>query len=309
VICSIKIGRYIQEEIRMFKKTAFWVVCLFGMTLFSSFPGFAQEDKIAQVAMEYARSQYRVPKDWEIKYLGKMESQIPGFLAIKLLVSTPDREVPIVIYVDPTGEKVIAGNLFIKGENVTRKEAGEPKPRKIDAAILELEKSPSRGPAGAKVTIVEFSNFECPYCIQSWAKMKELLGKYPQDIQYVFKNYPLQRQGKAFDLSAMISAVEEVNKDAFWLIHDFMFSDEGQIFVKAGNDAVKQKIEQMLKEKGYSLQAFQEALETGKGNKRVEANLAVGDKIHVRGTPTVILNGTLATNPLTEKMIESYLGK
>jgi protein-disulfide isomerase len=293
----------------MFKKTAFWLVCLFGITLFSCFPGFAQEDKVAQVAMEYARTQFRVPKDWEIKYLGKMESQIPGFLAVKLLVSAPDREVPIVIYVDPTGEKVIAGNLFIRGENVTRKEAGEPKPRKIDMGILELEKSPNRGPAGAKVTIVEFSNFECSHCIQSWAKMKGFLGKYPQDIQYVFKNYPLQRQGKAFDLSAMISAVEEVNKEAFWLIHDFMFSEEGQVFVKAGNDAVKQKIEQLLRERGYSLQVFQDALETGKGKKRVEENLAVGAKIQVRGTPTMILNGSFVTNPLTEKMIEGYLGK
>ena len=293
----------------MFKKTAIWVICLFGITLFSSFPGFAQEDKIAQVAIDYARTQYRVPKEWTIKYLGKMESQIPGFLAAKLLVSTPDREVPIVIYVDPTGEKVIAGNLFIRGENVTRKEAGEPKPRKIDVGILELEKSPNRGPAGAKVTIVEFSNFECAYCIQSWAKMKELLGKYPQDIQYVFKNYPLQRQGKTFDLSAMISALEEVSKDGFWLIHDFLFSEEGQVFVKAGNDAVKQKVEQMLKEKGYSLEVFQNALETGKGKKRVEEDLAVGDKIRVRGTPTMILNGTFVTNPLTEKMIEGYLGK
>jgi protein-disulfide isomerase len=250
-----------------------------------------------------------VPKDVEIKYLEKKESQIPGFLAVKLLVLTPDREVPIVVYVDPTGEKVIAGNLFIKGENVTRKEAGEPKPRKVDMGLLEIEKSPVRGPAEAKVTIVEFSNFECAYCIQSWAKMKELLGKYPQDIQYVFKNYPLQRQGKTFDLSAMISALEEVNKDAFWLIHDFLFSEEGQVFVKAGNDAVKQKVEQMLKEKGYSLEVFQNAMETGKGKKRVEEDLAVGDKIRVRGTPTMILNGTFVTNPLTEKMIEGYLGK
>ena len=293
----------------MFKKTAFWVVCLFGITLFSSFPGFAQEDKVAQVAIEYARTQYRLPKEWEVKYLEKMDSQIPGFLAIKLLVLTPDREVPIVIYVDPAAEKVIAGHLFVKGENVTRKEAGEPKPRKIDVGILELGKSPSRGPAGARVTIVEFSNFECSYCIQSWAKMKEFLGKYPQDIQYVFKSYPIQRQGKPFDLSAMISALGEVNQDAFWLIHDFLFSDEGQVFVKAGNDAVKQKVEQMLKEKGYSLEAFQNALETGKGKKRVEEDLVVGDKIRVRGTPTMILNGTFVTNPLTEKMIEGYLGK
>jgi protein-disulfide isomerase len=293
----------------MSRKIKFWAVCLFGMTLISPFQGYTQEDKIVQVAIEYAHSGYRVPKDMEIKYLEKRESQIPGFLAVKLLVLTPEKEVPIVVYVDPTGERVIVGNLFIKGENVTRKEAGEPKPRKIDMGLLEIEKSPIRGPAGAKVTIVEFSNFECSYCVRSWVKVKEFLGKYPQDIQYVFKNYPLQRQGKPFDLSAMIVSVEEVNKEAFWVIHDYMFSDEGQILVKAGNEAVRQKIEQILKEKGYSVQPFQNALETGKGKKRVEEDLAVGDKIRVRGTPTVILNGTFVINPLTEKMIEGYLGK
>ena len=293
----------------MSKKIAFWVVCLFGMILFSPVQGFAQENKIVQVAIEYARTQYRVPKDVEIKYLEKKESQIPGFLAVKLLVLTPDREIPIVVYVDPTGEKVIAGNLFIKGENVTRKEAGEPKPRKVDMGLLEIEKSPVRGPAEAKVTIVEFSNFECAYCVRSWAKMKEFLGKYPQDLRYVFKHYPLQRQGKPFDLSAMITAVEEVNKEAFWLIHDYLFSEEGQVFVKGTNEAMKQKVEQILKEKGYDVQAFQNALETGKGKKRVEEDLAVGDKIRVRGTPTVILNGTFVINPLTEKMLEGYLGK
>jgi len=293
----------------MCKKTAFWVGCLFGMILFSPFQGFAQENKIVQVAIEYARSQYRVPKDVEIRYLEKKESQIPGFLAVKLLVLTSDREIPIVVYVDPMGEKVIAGNLFIKGENVTRKEAGEPKPRKVDMGLLEIEKSPARGPAEAKVTIVEFSNFECAYCVRSWAKMKEFLGKYPQDLRYVFKHYPLKRQGKPFDLSAMITAVEEVNTDAFWLIHDYLFSDEGQVFVKGTNEAVKQKVEQILQEKGYDVQAFQNALETGKGKKRVEEDLAVGDKIRVRGTPTVILNGTFVINPLTEKMIEGHLGK
>ncbi len=293
----------------MSKKTAFLVAGFFWITFFSPPQGFSQENKIAQVAVEYARSQYRVPKDWEIKYLEKWESQIPGFLAVKLLVSAPEREVPIVVYVDPTGERVIAGNLFIRGENVTRKEAGEPKPRKIDIALLEIEKSPIRGPAGAKVIIVEFSNFECSHCVKSWAKMREFLAKYPQDIKYVFKHFPLQRQGKPFDLSAMIMAVEEVNKDAFWLIHDYLFSDEGQIFVKAGNEAVKQKIELILKEKGYSLQAFQNALETGKGKKRVEEDLAVVDRIRLRATPTVILNGTFVLNPLTEKMIEGFLGK
>lgn len=283
-------------------------VFLAGM-MFLKVQGFAQEDRVVQVAIDHARTQFRVPKDLEIKFLEKKESQIPGFLAVRLLVLAHDREVPIIVYVDPLGEKVITGSLFIKGENITRKEAGEPKPRKIDMEQLEIEKSPSRGPAGAKVTIVEFSNFECPHCQRSWMKIKELLGKHPQEVRYVFKHFPLQSQGRPFDLSALISAAQEVSNEAFWLAHDFMFSDEGQTFVRKEKEVVKQKIEEILKEKGYDVKILQNAWETEKGKKRVEEDMAVGKKIRVRGTPTTILNGSFVIGPLTDKVLESYLGK
>jgi len=292
------------------KKRFFLILTAFlsGM-MFLEVQGFAQEDKMAQVAIETLRTQRRVPREIEIKFLEKWESSIPDFFAVKLLLSAPDREIPVVVYVDKTLEKVIIGNLFIKGENITLKEAGEPKPRKIDMGQLEIEKSPSRGAAVAKVTIVEFSNFECPHCRRSWMKIKELLGKHPQDLRYVFKHFPLQHQGRPFDLSALISAVQEVNNEAFWLVHDFMFSDEGQTFVKKEKEVVKQKIEQVLQEKGYDVKIFQDAWETEKGKKRVEEDIAVGRKIRVRGTPTTILNGYFLLAPLTDKVLEGYLGK
>ena len=88
-----------------------------------------------------------------------------------------------------------------------------------------------------------------------------------QEIWYVFKHFPLQFQGKAFELSAMICAVQQINQEAFWQVHDFLFTDEGEAVVKGGNEAVKQKVEQILKESGYGVQAFQNALEAGKGKK------------------------------------------
>jgi len=107
--------------------------------------GVAQDDRVAQVAMETVRAQSRLPKETEIKFVEKRESQIPDFYAVKLLLVFPDREVPVLVYVDKAGEKVILGQLLIKGENVTRKEAGTPKPRKIDLGGLGLEKAPFRG--------------------------------------------------------------------------------------------------------------------------------------------------------------------
>ena len=285
------------------------MVCWAVLSFFVTLEGFAQEDKIVQVAIETVRTQMRVPKGMEVKFVEKKESLIPGYYSVRLILMTAEREIPIIVYVDKGGEKVILGNLFMRGENLTRKEAGEPKPRKIDLGQLELDKSPLRGPAGAKVTVVEFSNFQCPYCVASWKKMKELLQKYPQDIKYVFKHFPLQPQGKSFDLSEMVAATQEVNNEAFWAVHDFFFSDEGQPLVNGEKEAVKQKIEEILKGKGYDVKAFQTALEAGKGKGRIGEDMAVGSKIPVMGTPTTIVNGDVVGGPTLEKAVEKYLGK
>lgn len=269
--------------------------------------GMPQMDRVTQVAIEAAKSQMRVPNDVEIQVVEKKESPLPDFYAVKLLLLAPDREIPVIIYVDKEGEKVIVGNLIIKGENVTRKETGTPKARKMDVALLEIGKSPSRGSLNTKVTIVEFSNFQCPYCQRAWTAMKGLLEKYPKEIKYVFKHYPLQAQGKPFDVSEMVAAVQEVNPEAFWFVHDFLFTDEGQTLLKEEKEVVKKKIEDLLKAKAYNVAAFNAALAAGKGKMRVEEDLEVGRKIRVRGTPTTLVNGELVRPPLTEKTIERYL--
>jgi protein-disulfide isomerase len=269
--------------------------------------GFAQEDKIVQVAIDTFKSHVRLPKEAEVKFIEKKESPIPGFYSVKLSVLVPTREVPIVLYVDSKGEMVILGNLIIKGENVTKKEAGEPKARKIDMAQLGLDKSPFRGGAQPKMTIVEFSNFQCPFCLKSWKKMKELLGKYPQEIRYVFKHFPLQPKGIQFELSEMAAATQEVSEEAFWAVHDFFFSGEGQSFAKKDREVLKKKIEEVLKEKGYDEKVFQAALQEGKGKKRVEEDVLIGNKIGVRGTPSIVINGDFIGSTITDQMVEQYL--
>ncbi len=291
----------------MLKKLLLGAACLLFLFLSLTVLGFSQEDKSVQVAIETLKTQMRLPPGVEVKFIEKKESPIEGFYSVKLLLLAPDREIPMVIYVDKAGERVIFGPLFIKGENVSRKEAGEPKPRKIDMALLEMEKSPFRGPAQAKVTVVEFSNFQCPYCVKSWAKMKELLEKYPQDIKYVFKQFPLQ--GKTSDLPEMVAATQAVNNEAFWVVHDFFFSEEGQGLINKGKDVLKHKIEEILKEKGFDIKTFQAARAAGKGKSRVEEDAAVGRKIGVRSTPSAVINGDFVIGLLPEKTIEKYLEK
>ena len=293
----------------MGRKTFLLAIGLVWIILIPTFLAIAQEDRIVQAAIDTVRTQLRLPKDTEVRFIEKRESPIPEFYAIKLLLLVPDREIPLVVYVDRTGERVFLGHLFIKGENVTLKEAGVPKPRKIDMGRLEIEKSPLRGPSGAKVTIVEFSNFECPYCQMSWIKMKEWIEKHPQDIRYVFKHFLFQPQGKAFDLSAMAAAAQKISNEAFWVVHDFFFSNEGQALMKEETARMRPKIEQILKEKGYDVKPFQSALEAGQGRRKVEEDMALGNSIRVMGTPTILINGEFAANPITDQVFETYLKK
>lgn len=291
----------------MLRKLMSGIACFVVMSSFLFSAAFAQEDKIAQVAIETFKSQVRLPREAEVKFVEKKESPIPGFYSVKLSVLVPAREVPIVVYVDSKGEMVILGNLIIKGENVTKKEAGEPKPRKIDMAQLRIDQSAFRGGAQPKMTIVEFSNFQCPYCVKSWKKMKELLGKYPQEIRYVFKHFPLQPRGIQFELSEMAAATQEVSQEAFWAVHDFFFSDEGQTLVNKDREVVKRKIEEILKEKGFDGKLFQTALETGRGKKKVEEDILTGNKIGVNGTPSIVVNGDFIGSTITDQMVERYL--
>jgi protein-disulfide isomerase len=270
---------------------------------------FSQEDRVVQVAIDTFKSQVRLPPGAEIKFLEKKESPIPDFYAIKLLIVLPDKEMPVMVYVDKTGEKVFMGNLFVRGENVTAKEAGPPRPKKIDMGILEMEKSPFMGNKNAKVTIVEFASFQCPYCMDSWIKFQKFIQKHPQEMRYIFKHFPFQPQGKTFELSEMAAAAQEINNEAFWLVHDFFFTDEGQNVARLEKVAVKQKIEQLLKEKGHDVIVFQSALEMGKAKKRVLDDMAVGNKIRITGTPTKIVNGDMLIGSGQDNLLERYLGK
>jgi len=282
---------------------------LFFVPLLQSSLAVSQEDEVSKAAIETVKRQIRLPAGTEIRFVEKKESQIPGFYTVKMVISSLDKDTPVVAYVDESGEKVILGNLFVKGESVTAKEAGPPTTKKIDMAILDLDHSPAVGQKGARVTIVEFSNFQCPHCMDSWTKLKPLLGKSPKEVRYIFKHFPFQSEGKAFELSEMAAAAQDVSLEAFWLVHDFFFTPEGQNVAKLEKKAVQTRVEQMLREKKMNVKAFQAALENGKGRQRVLDDMALGTKLRITGTPTKVVNGDIIVGSTADNVLTKYLAK
>jgi protein-disulfide isomerase len=291
----------------MSRWVVFFAVWAAGLGLWQTASAGPVEDKIAQTAIEAVKKHILLPMEFEIKFIEEKKSAIGGFYAVKLFLSGPDRDIPVIVYVDQKGEKVILGDLYVNGENVTRREAGETKLRKMHMEDLDLDQSPSRGPREAKVTIVEFFRYQCPYSRQSWENMKGLLEKYPRDIRYVLKHFPLPSEGNSFDLAVLAAAAQEIGAEAFWVVHSFLFSPEGEKLSGGDLGALKKRIEEVLRAKGYEGNAIRSSWQNGEARLRVEEDLARGKKLRVVGTPTAIVNGTYHKGPLTEDWLENFL--
>ena len=106
-------------------KVFFGLMALLTLSLLSTINHPLKENNIVQLAIQTVKIQAGLSEEVELKLVEKRESPIPDFYMVKLLAVRKDGEVPIVVYVDRSAEKVILGTLFIKGENATLREAGE----------------------------------------------------------------------------------------------------------------------------------------------------------------------------------------
>jgi protein-disulfide isomerase len=145
---------------------------------------------------------------------------------------------------------------------------------------------PMKGPADAKVTIVEFSDFQCPYCKRAADVVSEVSTKYGDDVRVVFRNFPLPYH-KSANLAAQASlAAHEQGK--FWEMHDQLFAHQ-QTLDRAAIDG-------FARELGLDTAKFAAALDSGKYAAAVNADLLAGGPL-VDGTPTLFVNGHKLTNP------------
>ncbi|HEV7922462.1 MAG TPA: thioredoxin domain-containing protein [Thermoanaerobaculia bacterium] len=149
---------------------------------------------------------------------------------------------------------------------------------KVDAA------GPTRGSEVAPVTIVEFSDFECPFCSRANATMKKIEQKYGENVKFVFLDYPLPIHRTAPRAAAAARCAADQGK--FWEMHDRFFS-------KNGGPVQDADIRKYATESGVDMTRFSTCLDSGKYADTWKEGQAAGSKVGVQSTPTFFVNGRM----------------
>jgi protein-disulfide isomerase len=171
-------------------------------------------------------------------------------------------------------------------------------PRVVVAAT-----GPSKGPADAKITIVEFSDFECPFCGKAEESVTQVMEKYAGKVRIVFRHFPLSFHPNAPKAAEASMCANEQGK--FWEMHKQLFANRSALTV----DDLKKHAGTI----GLDQAKFNECLDGNKMKALVEADTKAGGEVGVSGTPAFFINGKLLSGaqPFSEfqKVIEAELKK
>jgi protein-disulfide isomerase len=166
-----------------------------------------------------------------------------------------------------------------------------PKPFEQDRVKLEKGvNGPAKGPAKAPVTIVEFSDMQCPHCKQVAPTIETLLTQEP-GAHFVFQNFPLPSHNWAEKAAEYVDCVGRESKDAVWKFIQKTFEQQESI-TEANAD---EKLKAIATESGANVDQIAECAAKPETKARIEASLALGKSVGVNGTPAIFINGRLVS--------------
>ena len=157
-----------------------------------------------------------------------------------------------------------------------------------NAVSIPVAGAPSLGPANAPITLIEFSDFQCPYCAAAVPEIKALLKAYPTQVKLIFKQFPLETHSQA-DLAAA-AALAAQKQGKFWELHDAMYSHYQEL--------TRKNILALAKQIGLDMDRFETDLDSTEVRETVVRDVQDGDDAGVQGTPTLFVDGQRYNGPL-----------
>jgi len=164
---------------------------------------------------------------------------------------------------------------------------------------LDLSLSPARGSKDAPITIVEFSDMQCPFCAKVVPTMTELMAQYPGLIRWIFKSFPLQFHTDS--ALAHRTALAADTQGKFWEMHDLIFSDQRNI----KRDDLLRKAQSL----NLNMAQFTADLDSEDLKQRVNSDFNEGIRHNVDGTPTFFINGKEYSGALNLNQFKTIVAK
>lgn len=237
------------------------------------------QSQIIHSAEVFIRNLFTWGPEYKLKLGPLGPSPSPDFYQLPIDVTIKDQDEKGTFFVSKDGKTFVRGDMFDM--------AGDP--FAANRAKLHVDGNPSKGPASARVTIVEFSDFECPHCREVHKVLQSVEQHYPQ-VRVVFKDFPLTQLHPWAETAAIGGrCAYNQSPDAFWKIHDQIF--DNQDLLSTAN--VWDQLVSFAAQAGLDTNSFKACLSSPDAKQAVEANHADGVALNVSSTPTLFINGRL----------------
>jgi protein-disulfide isomerase len=204
-------------------------------------------------------------------------SEIPGLAEVTITVNNAQGSNQNRLLISSDGKHAITGEVLPFGA------------KPFDDARAKLEKGvngPARGPEKAVVTIVEFSDMQCPHCAKAAPGIDQLLAQEPE-ARFIFQNFPLPMHDWAEKAADYVDCVGRASNDAVWKFIQKAFDDQANITASNADE----KLKAIATAAGASGDQIAACAAKGDTIARVETSLALGKSVGVTGTPTLFVNG------------------
>jgi protein-disulfide isomerase len=218
---------------------------------------------------------YNPALTWKIEDIKPSPAQ--GVAEVTVIITSPEGQQPSTFYVTADGEHALLGEIIPFGV------------RPFDHAKQTLEKGingPSRGPADAPVTVVEFSDLQCPHCKEAQPTVDKLLSE-DKNARLVFQNFPLPSHDWAAKAAYYADCIGRDSNDAVWKFIQSVYDAQKEISAANADEKLK-GLADAAGAKGAEVAVCAAKADTAG---RVEHSVALGKSVDVGGTPTLFVNG------------------
>lgn len=228
----------------------------------------------------YVRHLFVMDQKIKVEVADPKPSEVPGFFDVKVHASMGNQSQDIELMVSKDGSKIVQGVVFDIASN----------PFKKDLDKLKTSFEPSMGTPGADVVLVEFSDFQCPYCKEEATMLRQnLQNAYPKQVRLYFKTFPIESLhpwAKPAAIAARCAFRQQ--PAAFWDFHDWIFAHQTEVTP----ENLKSKVMDWAKEqKDIDPLQLGQCMDTKGTEAEVDRVLAEGRDLNVDRTPTLFING------------------